>query len=108
VNKQTTEQPPQLAKLVPTFAGRRWSAQWIPTTVSLGFINQSCDCFFQVALSYLPEAEWILSRTHYFTENIVALGIKSGTTGSVVRDSDHQTTEAVMVPVNHFIYISDL
>jgi hypothetical protein len=33
-------------------------------------------------------------QTHYFSENLVAPGIEPGTSGSVARNSDHQTTEA--------------
>jgi hypothetical protein len=34
-------------------------------------------------------------QTHYFSENLVALGMKPGISGSVTRNSDHQTIEAV-------------
>jgi hypothetical protein len=34
-------------------------------------------------------------QTHYFSENLVVQGIELGTTGSVARNSDHYTTEAV-------------
>jgi hypothetical protein len=34
-------------------------------------------------------------QTHYFSENLVAPGIEPGICGSVARNSDHQTTEAV-------------
>jgi hypothetical protein len=53
-------------------------------------------------LLYLPklltsthETEWTPFQTHYFSENPVAPGIESGTSGSVSRNSDHQTTETV-------------
>jgi hypothetical protein len=32
----------------------------------------------------------------YFSENLVALGIKPGTSGYVARNSDHYTTDAVL------------
>jgi hypothetical protein len=32
---------------------------------------------------------------HYFSENLVAPGIESRTSGSVARNSDHYATEAV-------------
>jgi hypothetical protein len=34
-------------------------------------------------------------QTNYFSENLVAPGIKPSTSGSVARNSDHWTTEAV-------------
>jgi hypothetical protein len=36
------------------------------------------------------------SRPTYFSENVVAPGIKPGTSGSLARNSDHQTKEAVI------------
>jgi hypothetical protein len=44
-------------------------------------------------LSYAHEAEW----THYFSEKQVAPGIEPGISGSVARNSDHWTTEAVCI-----------
>jgi hypothetical protein len=35
-------------------------------------------------------------QTHY-SENLIAPGIEPGTSGSVARNSDHYTTEAVLV-----------
>jgi hypothetical protein len=37
-----------------------------------------------------------LGGPHYFSENLVAPGIETRTFGSVARNSDHYTTEAVM------------
>jgi hypothetical protein len=34
------------------------------------------------------EAEWTQLQTYYFSENLVALGIEPGTSGSVARNSD--------------------
>jgi hypothetical protein len=34
----------------------------------------------------------------YFSENLVGQGIEPGTSGSVARNSDHLTTEAVVLP----------
>jgi hypothetical protein len=45
-------------------------------------------------LSYPHEAEWIPFQTHYFSENLVAPGIETETSGSVARNSDHEITEA--------------
>jgi hypothetical protein len=36
------------------------------------------------------EAELTLFQTHYYSENLVAQGIKSGTSVSVARNSDHR------------------
>jgi hypothetical protein len=55
----------------------------------LGFSDRSHYCFFQVALQLYSEAEWTPFQTHYFSENLVALGIEPETSGSVVRNSDH-------------------
>jgi hypothetical protein len=46
-------------------------------------------------LNYPHEAEWTPFQTHYFSGDLVAPGIEAGNSGSVARNSDHQTTEAV-------------
>jgi putative aminopeptidase FrvX len=38
---------------------------------------------------------WTPFQTHYYSENLVAPGIEPGTSVSLARNSDHQTTEAV-------------
>jgi hypothetical protein len=35
------------------------------------------------------EAEWTPFQTHYFSENVVALGIETETSGLVARNFDH-------------------
>jgi hypothetical protein len=35
-----------------------------------------------------------------FSENVVGPGMKPGTSGSVVRKSDHYTTEAVVIVIH--------
>jgi hypothetical protein len=45
-------------------------------------------------LSCTHEAEWTLFQTHYFSEDLSA-GNRSRASGSVARNSDHSTTEAV-------------
>jgi hypothetical protein len=40
-------------------------------------------------LNYPHEAEWNPFQTHYFSENLVAPGIETGSSGSVPRNSDH-------------------
>jgi hypothetical protein len=44
---------------------------------------------FKYLLNYPNEAEWTSFRTYYYSENLVALGIEPGTSGSVARNSDH-------------------
>jgi hypothetical protein len=46
-------------------------------------------------LDYPHEAESTSFQIHYFSEKLVAPGIEPGTSGSVARNSDHYTTEAV-------------
>jgi hypothetical protein len=36
-------------------------------------------------------------QTNYFSEDLAALGIEAGAPGSVARNSDHHTTEAVII-----------
>jgi hypothetical protein len=59
-------------------------------TVNLGFLDRSRCFLFQVA-------EWAPFQTHYFSGNLVVPRIELGTPGSVVRNSDHQTTEALLI-----------
>jgi hypothetical protein len=59
---------------------------------------------FKYLLNYPHEAEWTLFQTHYFSENLVAPEIEPGTSGSVARNSDHQTTEAVIIIIIVIIY----
>jgi hypothetical protein len=40
-------------------------------------------------LNYHHEAEWTSFQTHYFSKNLVAPGIKPGTSGFIARNSDH-------------------
>jgi hypothetical protein len=39
---------------------------------------------------------WAPFQTHHFSENLVAPRIEPGISGSVVKNSDHKTTEAVV------------
>jgi hypothetical protein len=72
------------AKLVPTL-GDRW-CRVVSATNPHGryflFSRPEPLLFFQVA-------EWTRFQIHYFSENLVALGIEPGTSGSVARNSDH-------------------
>jgi hypothetical protein len=63
-----------------------------PHILIIGFIVRNRYFFFQVVPH---EAEWIPFQTHCFSENPVAPGMKPGISGSVAKNSDHQTTEAV-------------
>jgi hypothetical protein len=79
------------AKLVQPFADRwcRVDSATDPTAVNLGFLDRSRYFSIQVALSCPHEAEWTPFQTHYFSENLVAPGIKPETSGSVDSNSDH-------------------
>jgi hypothetical protein len=44
---------------------------------------------FKQLLNCTHEAEWNPFQTHYFSENLVAMGIEPGISGSVARNSDH-------------------
>jgi hypothetical protein len=69
------------------------SAQHIPTAVNLCFLNRSRYFFIQVA-SHLSSRGWVHSVPD-FSENLVGPGIVPGTSGSVARNSDHETTEVL-------------
>jgi hypothetical protein len=79
------------AKLVPTFADRGCHVVIVtdPYGRILGFIDWSRYFFFQVAPQLYSEAEQTPIQTHYFSENLVALGIEPGTSESVARNSGH-------------------
>jgi hypothetical protein len=65
----------------------------------LGFTDRSRYFFFQAAPQlYTHEVEWTPFQTHYFSEKLLAPGIEPGTSRSVAKNSDHQTTEAVNIP----------
>jgi hypothetical protein len=70
------------------------SATDLPAVNSV-FLTGAATFSFKLLLNYPHEAEWTPFQTHYFSENMVAPGIELGTSGSVARNSDHQTTEAV-------------
>jgi hypothetical protein len=44
--------------------------------------------FFSKLLIYPYEAEWTPFQIHYYSENLVVLGIEPGTSGPVARNSD--------------------
>jgi hypothetical protein len=68
-------------KLVPTFEDRGCHVVSVsdPYGRNLGILHRSRYFFFQVAPSLvLKQMEWTQFRTHYFSENLIALGIEPG------------------------------
>jgi hypothetical protein len=80
--------------------GVAWSAQRIPTAVIIGFLNRNRCFSFKQLHSYPHEAEWPPFQTHYFSENLVLLGIELGTSRSVAKNPDHLATETEILPSN--------
>jgi hypothetical protein len=77
-------------KIMPIFADRGCNVvgTTTPTAVNLNFLYLE-PLLFHSRFSYDHEAEWTPFQTHYFSENLVAPGIETGTSGSVARISDH-------------------
>jgi hypothetical protein len=73
-----------------------------PTAVNLSFIDPSRYFSFKQFLIYAHKAEWTPFQTQCYSENLVAPGIEPGTSVSAARNSDHETTEAV---IQNIIYI---
>jgi hypothetical protein len=71
------------------------SAQRIPTAVNLGFLDPE-------PLSYTHEAEWTPYQTHYFSENLVALGIEPGISGFVAYATDRKVVGSTPDEVTGF------
>jgi hypothetical protein len=69
--------------------GVAWSAQRIPKAVNLDFLDPEPLLFHLSSSSVILTRLRISFESHYFTENLVALGIEPGTTGSVARNSDY-------------------
>jgi hypothetical protein len=61
----------------------------------LYFYKGATNFSFKLLLNCTHEAEWTPFQTHYLSEILVVPGIEPGTSGSVARNSDHWTTEAV-------------
>jgi hypothetical protein len=78
VHKRTipTERPPLVGEVSANFCG---SAQRIPMTVNLSFLDRNCYFFIHVAPKFFL----------YFSENLSGPGIEPGTIRSVARISDH-------------------
>jgi hypothetical protein len=72
------------------------SAQRIPTAGNLSFLDRGCYVFFKERLNYPHDADWTPFQTHDFSENVVAVGMEPRTSGSDVKNSDLQSTEAVI------------
>jgi hypothetical protein len=92
------------AKLLPNFAdsGCHVVSATDPHVCILGFLDRSHYCFFQVA-PQLYSRGWMGSFSDpLLLKNLLAPGIKAGTSGSVTRNSDHKTTEAVITNQNYF------
>jgi hypothetical protein len=78
--------------------GVAWSAQRIPKAVNLHFLDPEPLLFHWSSSSViLTRMSRPRSRSHYFSENVVASGIEPGISGSVASNSEHYTTEAVSV-----------
>jgi hypothetical protein len=75
-----TERPLLFAKLVPTFADRGCHVVSVtdPYGRNFGFLDRSRYFFFQVAPQLYSWGEWTPFQTHYFSENMTALGIEPG------------------------------
>jgi hypothetical protein len=64
--------------------------------INYSFLDQSRYFSFKYLLIYVHEAEWTPFHTHRYSDNLVALGIEPGTFVPAARNSDHETTEAVL------------
>jgi hypothetical protein len=53
-----------------------------------------------ILLICTDEVVWTPFQTHYYLENMEAPGIEPVTSGSVARNSDHKTTEAVVTDIH--------
>jgi hypothetical protein len=60
-----------------------------PTAVNLGFLDRSRYFSLKLLLKYPQDAEWTPFQTPYFSGNLIASEIESGTSGSVANNSDH-------------------
>jgi hypothetical protein len=60
-----------------------------PTVVNLSFLDRSRYVSFKYLLIYPYEAEWTPCQTLGYSENLVALGIVSRTSGLAARNSDN-------------------
>ena len=98
-----TERPPPVGEVSANFCGQMgvtWSAQRVHTAVNLCFLDLEPLLFYSssssVDLTRLTRLSRPRSRPTTTQKNLVAPGIKPETSVSVARNSDHQTTEAVL------------
>jgi hypothetical protein len=67
----------------------------VPTFADRGCHVVSVTDPYDCNLGFLDWSRWTPLQTHYFSENLVVPIIELGTSGSVPRNSGHQTTEEV-------------
>jgi hypothetical protein len=106
VRKRTTltDRPPRPAKSMPTFARRGCCA--VSVTDPCGYQSRFLRPQPQLLL---PSSSIILMRlTGHLSGNLVAQGIKSGTSVSAARNSGHWTTETVHYLILHSCYLLDI
>jgi hypothetical protein len=78
--------------------GVAWSAQWIPTAVNLGSLDPEELLFHSSSSSdILTRLSGHRSRPITSQKILIALGIEPGTSGSIARNPDRYTTEAVRI-----------
>ena len=103
-----TERPPPVGEVSANFCGQRgvaWSAQRVPTAVKLCFLDLEPLHFYSssssIDLRRLTRLSRHRSRPTTTQKNLAVPGIEPGTSVSVARNSDHQTTEAVIILRNY-------
>jgi hypothetical protein len=97
--KQTTDRTPNCVdcataaavEIVPTFASRGLCVLRAtdPYGRYLGFLDRSRYFSFNYLVSYPHEAKWTSFQTQYLSENPIAPGIESGTSGCVSMKNGH-------------------
>jgi hypothetical protein len=70
--------------------------QRTPRSLISVFYTGTTTFSFKLLLDHPHEAEWTPFQTHHYSENLVAPGIEMGTSGSVARNCDRQTTVVVL------------
>jgi hypothetical protein len=67
-----------------------------PKVVNISLLDRSRYFSFKWLLIYAYETEWAPFRTHCYAENLVAPGIEPETFVCAARNSDHETSEAIL------------
>jgi hypothetical protein len=82
-------------KLVPTFTDKGCHVVSLtdPYDCNLGFLDRSRYFSIKQLLNCTHEAEWTPFQTHFFFSG--SAGNRTRSSGSVAKNSDHYTTEAV-------------